>query len=113
MDKATGSIAVYADFANPAGELVANAYVDVLLRRQVKDGFLVRQNYVVLSPEGSYVYIVKNGKLLKTPVKIVSEQNGNYLLANRFGADEYLVIDKVGNIDKNTTIKIKVAAEKN
>ena len=30
IDKATGSVAVYADFANPNHELMANAYVDVL-----------------------------------------------------------------------------------
>ncbi len=110
VDRSTSSIAVYADFANPGHELVANAYVDVLLERLVKNGILVRQNYVQLAPEGSFVYTVKNNQLMKTPVTIISEQDGNYLLANRFAADEYLVIDKVGSVAKDTKVKIKIAA---
>ena len=110
IDKATGSVAVYADFANPNHELMANAYVDVLLEKNVKDAVLVRQNYVVLSPDGNYVYTIKNNQLLKTPVTILDEQNGNYVLANRFAKGEYLVTDKVGNVGKDTKVKIKIAS---
>lgn len=110
IDKTTGSVAVYADFANPNHELMANAYVDVLLEKNVKDAVLVRQNYVVLSPDGNYVYTIKNNQLLKTPVTILDEQNGNYVLANRFAKEEYLVTDKVGNVGKDTKVKIKIAS---
>ena len=110
IDRATSSIAVYADFENPGRELVANAYVDVLLERNVKDGVLVRQNYVQLEPDGAYVYTVKNNQLMKTPVAILGEQDGNYLLANRFAKGEYLVVDKVGTVAKGTKVKIKLAS---
>lgn len=110
VDKTTGSVAVYADFANPNHELMANAYVDVLLEKNVKDAVLVRQNYVVLAPDGNYVYTVKDNQLLKTPVTILDEQNGNYVLANRFAKGEYLVTDKVGNVGKDTKVKIKIAS---
>lgn len=110
IDKTTGSVAVYADFANHNHELMANAYVDVLLEKNVKDAVLVRQNYVVLSPDGNYVYTIKNNQLLKTPVTILDEQNGNYVLANRFAKGEYLVTDKVGNVGKDTKVKIKIAS---
>ena len=110
IDKTTGSVAVYADFANPNHELMANAYVDVLLEKNVKDAVLVRQNYVVLAPDGNYVYTVKDNQLLKTPVTILDEQNGNYVLANRFAKGEYLVTDKVGNVGKDTKVKIKIAS---
>ena len=110
VDKTTGSVAVYADFANPNHELMANAYVDVLLEKNVKDAVLVRQNYVVLAPDGNYVYTVKDNQLLKTPVTILDEQNGNYVLANRFAKGEYLVTDKVGNVGKDTKVKIKITS---
>ncbi len=110
IDKTTGSVAVYADFANPNHELMANAYVDVLLEKNVKDAVLVRQNYVVLAPDGNYVYTVKDNQLLKTPVTILDEQNGNYVLANRFAKGEYLVTDKVGNVGKDTKVKIKITS---
>ncbi len=110
IDKDTSSIAVYADFANPDHELAANAYVDVLLERTLKNGYLVRQNYVQLAPEGAYVYIVRGRRLSKVPVEIAAEQNGNYVLSNKFAADEYLVIDKVSKIAPGTEINIKIAA---
>ena len=113
IDKNTGSIAIYADFANPDHELTANAYVDVLLERTLKGGYLVRQNHVLLTPDGAYVYTVRNQRLTKIPVTIVAEQNGNYVLSNKFASDEYLVIDKVGKIAPDTKLKIKViTAEK-
>lgn len=114
IDKATSSIAVYADFANPANELLANAYVDVLVERNIKGAYLVRQNHLNLTPQGPFVYTVKGSKLIKTPAQIVSEQNGNYVLTNSFAPDEYLVTDKIGNIAPNTKIKTKIApTEKN
>lgn len=113
IDKNTGSIAIYADFANPDHELTANAYVDVLLERTLKGGYLVRQNHVLLTPDGAYVYTVRNQRLTKIPVTIVAEQNGNYVLSNKFASDEYLVIDKVGKTAPDTKLKIKViTAEK-
>ena len=113
IDKNTGSIAIYADFANPDHELTANAYVDVLLERTLKGGYLVRQNHVLLTPDGAYVYTVRNQRLSKIPVTIVAEQNGNYVLSNKFASDEYLVIDKVGKTAPDAKLKIKViTAEK-
>ncbi len=113
IDKNTGSIAIYADFANPDHELTANAYVDVLLERTLKGGYLVRQNHVLLTPDGAYVYTVRNQRLSKIPVTIVAEQNGNYVLSNKFASDEYLVIDKVGKTVPDAKLKIKViTAEK-
>lgn len=113
IDKNTGSIAIYADFANPDHELTANAYVDVLLERTLKGGYLVRQNHVLLTPDGAYVYTVRNQRLTKIPVTIVAEQNGNYVLSNKFASDEYLVIDKVGKTAPDAKLKIKViTAEK-
>ena len=110
LDKTTNSISIYADFANPGKELVANAYVDVLLERVVKGAFLIRQNYVTLAPEGAYVYTVKNNQLLKTPVNIITTVGSDYLVGNKFADGEYLVVDKVGRISKDAKVKIKVAA---
>ncbi len=110
LDKTTNSISIYADFANPGKELVANAYVDVLLERAVKGAFLIRQNYVTLAPEGAYVYTVKNNQLLKTPVNIITTVGSDYLVGNKFADGEYLVVDKVGRISKDAKVKIKVAA---
>lgn len=111
QEKGTGSVAVYADFANSERKLMPEAYVDVLVERTVIGGYALRQNYVSLSPEGAFVYVANNNRLRKVPLKIIGEENGFYVVNNQFAQDDYLVIDKVGTIAPDATVKIKVAAE--
>lgn len=111
QEKGTGSVAVYADFANSERKLMPDAYVDVLVERMVVGGYALRQNYVSLSPEGAFVYVANNNRLRKVPLKIIGEENGFYVVNNQFAQDDYLVIDKVGNIAPDATVKTKVAAE--
>ncbi len=111
QEKGTGSVAVYADFANSERKLMPDAYVDVLVERMVIGGYALRQNYVSLSPEGAFVYVANNNRLRKVPLKIIGEENGFYVVNNQFAQDDYLVIDKVGTIAPDATVKIKVAAE--
>lgn len=108
INRSTNSIAIYADFDNPSRSLVANAYVDVVLERNIKDAYLVRQNYVTMDEDGSYIYTVQGNKLLKTPIDIVTTVNNDYLVRNRFAQNEYLVVDKLGTIPKDAKIKINV-----
>ena len=111
QEKGTGSVAVYADFANSERKLMPDAYVDVLVERMVIGGYALRQNYVSLSPEGAFVYVANNHRLRKVQLKIIGEENGFYVVNNQFAQDDYLVIDKVGNIAPDATVKTKVAAE--
>lgn len=108
VDRPTNSIAIYADFANPSKTLVANAYVDVVVERVVKDAAVIRQNYVTLAPEGNFVYTVRDGRLFKTPIDIITTQSNHYVVANRFQPGEYLVVDKVGALSKDAKIRVKV-----
>ena len=88
-----------------------DAYVDVLVERMVIGGYALRQNYVSLSPEGAFVYVANNNRLRKVQLKIIGEENGFYVVNNQFAQDDYLVIDKVGNLAPDATVKTKVAAE--
>lgn len=109
IDRSTSSIAVYADFKNPEYTLVANAYVDVLVERPLKEAYAIPQNYVSMTPEGNFVYTVRGDKLLKVPLKIESSVGAEYVVTNKFAPREYLVVDKIGTIPQNAKIKIKAA----
>ena len=111
INNSTNSIAVYADFENPNKELVANAYVDVLLEKQYKDAFVIEQKYTTLLPEGVFAYIIRNKQLVKTKLNILASENNNYIVGNKFGKDEYLVVDKVPVITPQTKVKIKVQSQ--
>lgn len=110
IDKTTNSIAVYADFANPEKVLVANAYVDVLLERNLKDVYLIRQNHVDMAADGNFVYTVRGGKLYKNTVDIAAIKGNDFVIAADFAPDEYLITDKVGRIPQGTQVKVKLTS---
>ena len=96
MDKATDSIAVYADFANPDKKLLANAYVNVVVEKKYR-GMVVAKNLVYPEADGNYIYVAGSGGVIKTKVDILSEYgNNNYILKNNFRPGESIVIGKIG-----------------
>lgn len=113
LDKPTSSIAVFADFPNASRELVANAYVDVLVEKTYENVISLRQNYVTLDGKGSYVYTIADKKLNKKPVEIITVSNNNYILKNTFAPNEYIVIDKIGRINAGQKIKPRLVGAQN
>ena len=97
IDRSTNSIAVYADFKNPHHTLVANAYVDVLLEKTVKNAVLVRQNQVIMEDSGNYVYVAKANQIERRLIEIIGIKGDDYVIKNTFAPDEYLVIDKLSS----------------
>ena len=112
INRSTNSIAVYADFENENHTLVANAYVDVLLEKNIKNGVPVRQNLVTMEDSGNYVYVVKDDRLERRKVDILGISGNDYILKNTFAAGEYLVLDKVGRIIPGQKLKLNVAGGK-
>lgn len=93
VDNQTGSVAVYAEFANPERKLMPNAYVDVLLERTYEDAILWPKNRVDMRADGNYIYVVKNGILERQKIFILGTYDNRYVLRNDFAADTYLVDD--------------------
>lgn len=112
INRSTNSIAVYADFENENHTLVANAYVDVLLEKNIKNGVPVRQNLVTMEDSGNYVYVVKDNGLERRKVDILGISGNDYILKNTFAAGEYLVLDKVGRIIPGQKLKLNVVGGK-
>lgn len=111
INKNTNSIAVYADFPNDKKDLVANAYVDVILEKSYPNGIVIKQSLVDMQSDGNYIYIVSDGKLSKRKINIIGPINNDYLIKNEFKNTDYIVLDKVGRIDKNKKIKMHIVDE--
>ena len=95
IDKNTNSIAIYADFENPQKELVANAYVDVLLHKKYH-GMIVAKNLVLLEPEGNFIYVAGANGVVKRAVDIIADYGvSNYILKNTFHPGESIILDKI------------------
>ena len=108
VDKDTNSVTIFADFTNADKKLLANSYVDVIISKQMKDVFLVRQKNVILNDKGAFVYVMQQGKLKLVPLKIAGYSGDSYITENRFAKDEFLVVDKIGRISPETKLKMKI-----
>ena len=114
IDKSTNSVSIYADFENKQQKLMANSYVDILLQQELKNVFLIRQNFANLTDKGVFAYIMHKRKLSQVPLQIVGYYQDSYVVKNRFDTDDYLVIDRIGNIPPDTVLNmiIETPAEK-
>ncbi len=80
VDPETGTISMRAELDNSARKLWPGQFVHVgLILGSFKNAVLVPYNAVQMSPEGHYVYIVKNGKAVFKKVK-VGEPFMNFLI---------------------------------
>lgn len=110
INRNTNSIAVFADFENADKTLVSNAYVDVLVEKNYLDGVLINQNLVTMTSDGNYVYLVNDNQLDKVKIEIIASLGNQYLVKNAFKQGDYIVLDKIGRINKDTKIKINVVS---
>ena len=87
---------------------MVNSYVDVLLSKKMNDVFLIRQNFATLNDKGAFVYIMQKGKLKQVPLEIAGYLDNDYVVKNKFAADEFLVIDKIGRTTPDTKFKMNI-----
>lgn len=109
INRATSSIAVFADFENADKKLVSNAYVDVIVEKNYKNAVLIAQRLVNMESSGNFVYIVNGSRLDKVKIDIISSSGDNYLVRNGFKKGDYIVLDKVGQISPDRKIKVRLA----
>ena len=111
LNKSTNSVAVYVDFENKNHELLPNAYVTVELDKYINNSVIIRQNMVTMREDGSFLNIIRDNKILEIPVNILDIENNNYYISNNFQKGDLLVLDKIGNLSKDTKIKVNIVSE--
>lgn len=94
INKSTNSIAVYADFENIGKTLVPNAYVSVLIKQTFKNTVLISKDLLSMENDGNYIFIIRNGRLLKEKVNILASESTNFIVENSFNKNDYLLTQK-------------------
>lgn len=94
VNKSTNSVAVYADFENIGKTLVPNAYVSVLVKQTFKNTVLISKDLLSMESDGNYVFIIRNGRLIKEKVNIVASENTDFIVENSFNKGDYLLTQK-------------------
>lgn len=111
IDKTTTSVSVYADFENIGKTLTPNTYVTVLSHNAFKDAVEIKKNLVILQNSGNFVYLVRQGKLIKTEVEILATVGENFVLKNTFQTGDALVKDSVNEQDLGKPAEIITSKE--
>lgn len=94
----TSAITIYTDFDNPDDVLVPNAYVDVILEKQIKNGIFLPQSVVYFTSSGNIVYVLsKDGKIISVPVQIGATIDGLYYILNGLTAGTQVITDKISS----------------
>lgn len=107
IDEQTDSLAIYTEFENHSGELLPNAYVEVLLEKTYKNVWLVPKSEVLLQPDGDFVYAINKDILERRKIEILGEYENQYVAKDDFAADEFWVTEDVDERMLNQKVSIK------
>lgn len=95
IEKSTNTLAVYAEFENPDKMLIPNAYVKVLLEHTYKNVVSVSGKLIQKKNNISYLYVVKNDKVVLKPVDILADNGESVILKNNFIQGESLITQEI------------------
>ena len=68
VNKNSGNVNIYVDFENLSKTLLPNAYVTVMIKQAFKQAVKILKDYVWLEENGSFVYVIRNGKIEKIEI---------------------------------------------
>jgi len=104
VDPASGTIKMKAVFPNKESKLWPGGYADVTLTaRTIKDAVIIPQASVVQNARGTIVYVVKDGKAVLRPVRILFSQ-GEEVAISGVQLDEVVVVDGRQNLRPNSSV---------
>jgi membrane fusion protein (multidrug efflux system) len=100
VDTNTGTVNVYADFANPAGQLLPGAYVNVETAPvQPKEALLVPVEAVQTYQDGSYVLVVNiHNKVVQTRVTLGDQIAQNFVVLSGLKIGDMVVVDGIQKV---------------
>lgn len=107
MDAGTASVAIRYSFANPKQQLLANAYVTVLLSETVPQKALaVPTASVLTNATGDYVYLVEDGRAARRTVKLGATQGGYVAILSGLEAGDEVVTDGIVNVSEGASLNV-------
>ena len=86
-----------------------NAYVTVLVKEVFNNALKISKEYVLLDTKSVYVYIIRDGKIIRENLNILADNDTFFIVQNTFLPNDKLIIQTVNPQDegKNATSKNK------
>jgi membrane fusion protein (multidrug efflux system) len=114
MDSSTASLSIRYSFPNPEQDLLANAYVSVLLSARVPTLRLtIPANAVLANATGDYVFVNKDGKAERRIVKMGELQAGYVEILAGLEEGEEVVTEGVVNVSEGSILNVINPAVRN
>ena len=106
MDPQTGTVSVYADFANPKRLLLPGAFVNVEVRRsQPEERPMVPVAAVQTEQSGSYVLVVgPDDKVRQQPITLGRQIAQDFIVTKGLTGGERVIIEGVQKIRPGETV---------
>jgi membrane fusion protein (multidrug efflux system) len=107
VDATTGQIMLRAELPNPKGALLPGLYVRVRLEQaQASNAITLPQQAVTRSPQGDSVMVVgPDGKVKPRPVKVGSQQGGQWVIVDGLKAGEQVMVDGFQKLRGDVPVK--------
>ena len=107
VDANTGQITLRAELPNPGGTLLPGLYVRVRLEQaQASNAITLPQQAVTRSSQGDSVMVVgSDGKVKPRPVKVGSQQQGQWIILDGLKAGEQVMVDGFQKLRGDAPVK--------
>ena len=84
--------------------MLPNAYVTVMIKQTFKQAVKILKDYVWLEENGSFVYVIRNGKIEKIEINILADGNTFFIVKDTFSPADLLIMQNI-NIDHKLALK--------
>ena len=113
VDTSTGTVKLRASFANKAGELFPNQFVNARLLVNVRRGAtIVSSASIQRGPQGAFVYLVKDDKTVTVrPVTVGEVQTGEATIKAGLSPGEMVVTDGADRLREGAKVELRRAIE--
>jgi len=112
VDAETSTIKARATFSNPNNILIPGLFVRVNVEGLVyKDALSVPQKALLQDATGSFVYIAKEGKAHKLPVKAGTVHDDTYIIESGLNAGDVVITNNLTKLRPGAAISVAEAKE--
>lgn len=112
VDSETSTIKARATFANPNNILIPGLFVRVNVEGLVyKDAISIPQKALLQEAIGSFVYVVKEGKATKVPVKAGTVHNDTYIIESGLSAGDVVITNNLTKLRPGSAVNVAEAKE--
>jgi membrane fusion protein (multidrug efflux system) len=111
IDEATGTAALRAEFPNPGRLLLPGQFVRARVKAGVKEGIMVPQRAVQVTPQGGTVRVVGAKNIVEPrPVRLGSLEGSNWIVLSGLKPGDKVIVNGLQKVQPGQPVRVAGAA---